>query len=243
MNNAEAKFILQGYRPNGADAGDATFGAALAQAGRDPALGGWFQRQQAFDAAVSAKVSGITPPADLRAAILAGVRVTAATPQPRAWWNQPVWLAAAACLAVMFAAAAALWPKSAVALENFAVADAAETSAHGGHGHETGVLQAALSNPSTRLTESLPVDYATLRAQGCRMVRFQDRDVLEICFSRNGVWFHCYIARAEDFPRLAIGAAPTLIERGAMALATWRSGGNLLLVVSPSGLKNLESLL
>ena len=24
MNNAEAKFILQGYRPNGADANDAT---------------------------------------------------------------------------------------------------------------------------------------------------------------------------------------------------------------------------
>ena len=32
MNNVEAKFILQGYRPNGADAADATFAAALEQA-------------------------------------------------------------------------------------------------------------------------------------------------------------------------------------------------------------------
>lgn len=75
MNNEEAKFILQGYRPNGADAGDATFCAAVEQAKRDPALGEWFARQQSFDTAVGAKLAQVAPPSGLRAAILAGGKV------------------------------------------------------------------------------------------------------------------------------------------------------------------------
>ena len=115
MNNAEAKFILQGYRPNGADAGDAAFCAAVEQAQKDPALGEWFARQQAFDAAVSAKLAQVAAPADLRAAILAGGRVSASGATRRAWWNQPVWLAAAAGVAVLLATGLVLWPKQAAA--------------------------------------------------------------------------------------------------------------------------------
>ena len=74
MNNEEAKFILQGYRPNGADAGDAAFRAALEQVQRDPALREWFARQQAFDAAVSTKLDAVPAPVGLREAILAGGR-------------------------------------------------------------------------------------------------------------------------------------------------------------------------
>ena len=243
MNNAEAKFILQGYRSNGTDATDETFCAAVEQAGKDPALGEWFARQQAFDRAVSAKLEQITPPVDLRAAILAGGRVTAAGAPRRAWWSHPGWLAAAASVAILLAVTLALWPRSAVAFEKFAVTDAKNSATHGGHGHETGELQAMLNNPATALTGKLPIDYATLHDKGCRLVKFQGRDVLEVCFNRNGVWFHCYIARAADFPRLAIGSAPTLLELGGAALASWSDGAHLLVVVSQSGRKDLEGLL
>lgn len=243
MNNAEAKFILQGYRPSGADAGDETFGAAIEQAGRDPALGEWFGRQQAFDSAISAKLQQITPPADLRAAILAGGRVTAASLPRRAWWAQPVWLAAAASVAILFAMTLALWPRSALAFENFAVADARNSANHGGHGHETGELQATLNNPATSLTGKLPIDYAKLHDQGCRMVQFQGRDVLEVCFNRNGVWFHCYIARSADFPRLALSSVPAVVELGGAALASWTDGEHILVVVSKTGRESLEGLL
>ena len=121
MNNEEAKFILRGYRPNGADAGDAAFASALEQATNDPALGGWFARQQAFDAAVSAKLGEMQPPADLRAAILAGGKVSD-TGQPSSRpWVRPAWMAAAAGLAVMLAAGLALWPNRAEALTEFAL--------------------------------------------------------------------------------------------------------------------------
>ena len=243
MNNAEAKFILQGYRSNGADAADQTFCAAVEQAAKDPALGEWFARQQAFDRAVSAKLAQITPPADLRAAILAGGRVTAASAPRRAWWSHPAWLAAAASVAILFAVTLALWPRSAVAFENFAVADARNSAAHGGHGPEADELQAMLTNPATSLAGKLTIDYATLRDKGCRVVQFQGRDVLEVCFNRNGAWFHCYIARAADFPRLPVSAVPALVELGGAALASWNDGEHLLVVVSKTGLKDLEGLL
>jgi hypothetical protein len=243
MNNAEAKFILQGYRPNGADANDATFCAAVEQAKTDPALGEWLARQQAFDAAISDKLSQVAPPPDLRAAILAGGRVTAAGSASRRWWNQPVWMGAAAAIAIMFAMTLALWPRSALAFDEFALADAKNSSTHGGHGHENNQLQAVLNDPATPLTGKLPIDFTTLHDKGCRMVQFEGRDVLEICFNRNGVWFHCYIAQASDFPRMAMGATPKIIDLGASALASWTDGQHLIVVVSKTGRQNLAAIL
>jgi len=242
MNNAEAKFILQGYRPNGADAGDATFSAALAQAQNDPALGRWFAQQQAFDAAVGAKLAAVPVPADLRAAILAGGRVTTAGTAHRAWWNRPAWMAAAG-VAILLAAGVALWPKQAAAFSDFAFADAKLSAMHGGHGHESNELQAVLNDPATRLGQKLPINFANLHETGCRTITFKGRDVLELCFKRNGVWFHAYIARAADFPRLALNSTPALEDRGSTAIASWTDHDHVIVVVSKTGRKNLEALL
>lgn len=243
MNNAEAKFILQGYRPNGADADDATFCAAVEQAKRDPGLGEWFAKQEAFDAAVSAKLVQVQPPADLRAAILAGGRVSTAGTPHRSWWNQSVWLAAAAGVAVVFATGLALWPKQAVAFTDFALADAKLSAIHGGHGHENNELQALLNDPAIRLGQKLPINFTNLRETGCRTADFKGRDVLELCFKRNGVWFHCYIAKEADFPRLAMSSVPALEDRGSASIASWADAGHLIVVVSKTGRKSLESLL
>ena len=51
MDNQKAKFILQSWRPGGADAGDPHFHEALAQTGRAPDLAEWFAREQALDVA------------------------------------------------------------------------------------------------------------------------------------------------------------------------------------------------
>jgi hypothetical protein len=243
MNNAEAKFILHGYRPNGSDAGDATFSAAVDQAKNDPALGAWFARQQAFDAAISAKIAQVTAPSDLRAAILAGGRVTAASTTRRSWWSQPVWLAAAAGVAVLLATGVVLWPKQAAGFAEFALADTRLSAIHGGHGHENNELQTLLNDPALKLGQKLPINFANLHETGCRTITFQGRDVLELCFKRNGVWFHAYFARATDFPRVAMNTAPTLEDRGSASLASWRDGEHLIVVVSNTGRKNLEALL
>jgi len=245
MNNEEAKFLLQGYRPNGADAGDPAIQEALQQVQRDPALGEWFARQQAFDTAVGAKLKEVAPPAGLREAILAGGRVTAPDRSQARWWRSSAVLAAAAGLAVMFSVGVALWPKPAVAspLDQFALADARQSETHGGHGEGMVSLHRLLANPATRLGQPLALDFDALSKGGCRTVKFQGREVLEVCFERNGVWFHCYVARRADFPALAAGARPVLSEQDDATLATWADAAHVFVVVSKKGRAALEQLI
>jgi hypothetical protein len=242
MNNEEAKFILQGYRPNGTDAGDAAFQAALEQVQRDPALREWFARQQAFDAAVSAKLNTVPVPAGLREAILAGARVTAPVQTDTSWWRSPVWLAAAASVAVIFATTLVRWPKLATAdtaLARYVSNDAAHDEHHGGHGTDS--LQAMLGDPATRLGRGLPISFAALRRDGCRTVTYEGREVLEVCFNRGGVWFHAYIGRRSDFPALA--SAPTFLDMEGISVASWADEAHVYLVASKAGRAALQQLL
>jgi hypothetical protein len=245
MNNEEAKFILQGYRPNGADAGDAAFCTAVEQAKSDPALGDWFAKQKAFDAAISAKLAQVMPPENLRAAILAGGRVTEGGKTRVRWWNQPVWMAAAAGVAVLLAIGGTLWPKPAAAFDEFAFEDAKLSAihGHGDHGTMTNALQWTLSQPTTKLGQKLPVDFAKLQTTGCRTIRYRGHDVLEICFNRNGEWFHCYIARSADFPNGAQAGALAIVEKGSAAIASWTDAEHVILVVGKAGRQSIEALL
>jgi hypothetical protein len=246
MNTQQAKFILKGYRPNGADAGDAIFCEALEQAKHDFVLRDWFAREQAFDEAISAKLAEVPAPAGLREAILAGGRVTAPASPVRRWWAQPAWMALAASVALLFTLTMAFWPRSAAAngaLRDFILTDAIHSEAHGGQGEETGALQAMLSQPTTRLGEPLPVNFATLRKAGCRTLSFRDHEVLEVCFKRNGVWLHCYIAQRGDFPAMAAALAPTLVDLKGASIASWADSSLLYVVVSKTGRAALEKLL
>lgn len=252
MTNEEAKFILSGYRSSGRDAGDAMFTEALKQAQSDPVLGAWFAREQAHTTVVSAKLSVIPPPAGLREAILAGGRVSGAT---RAWWRQPAWLAAAAALAVLIGAAG-VWKRTNRApvsaplvasvddpLAKFALEDALEGMRHAGHGAALASLQLAMKDPAMRLTEALPVNFEELERTGCRTVWLDHRPVLEVCFERNGTWFHCYIGRHEDFPEVAERQAPVFAQSGEVTAAIWSNGTYRVVVASLAGREALAQLL
>jgi hypothetical protein len=243
MNNEQAKFILQGYRPNGADSADADVVAAMEQAKRDPALGVWFAKEQAFDAAISAKLGEVVPPAGLRDAILAGGRMSETSRPVRAWWNRPAWLAAAAGVAVLLTAGVAVWRNQAAGLEEFALADAKLSATHGGHGHENNELQAVLNNPGTRLGQKLPISFVNLHETGCRTVSHRGHDVLELCFKRNGVWFHAYFVRKSDYPQAIAQTVPRLTDHGSISMAMWSDAEHVIVVVSKTGRKNLEALL
>jgi len=243
MNNQEAKFILGGYRPGGHDAGDAMFCEALKQAQADPVLGAWFAREQAHDAAVAAKLREIAPPAGLREAILAGARVSGTKP---AAWRRPVWMAMAASVAVLIGVTAALWPNRAAAtapLTKFAMADALEISKHGGRGAAERELRGDLTEASTRLSGRLPVDFAALAKTGCRTVDVDGQTVLEVCFKRDGTWFHCYIARCGDFPALAAKQGPVFAENGKISAVTWADGAHRFVVAGPAGRETIARLL
>jgi hypothetical protein len=73
VTNESAKFVLNAYRPNGADAQDPVFRVALEQAARDPELAAWFKEQRSFDSLIAGKLAEVQPPATLYSAILAGI--------------------------------------------------------------------------------------------------------------------------------------------------------------------------
>ena len=246
MSNNEAKFVLGAYRANGSDAEDTTFGAALAQARNDPALGAWFARAQAHDGAMAAKLREVAPPAGLREAILAGARASRAPVKERRF--PTMWFALAASVAVLLTATLALWPSRAAAgtaqLTAFAVDDTSHPEKHGSHGDAAGTLVTTLSQPSTRLSAGLPVDFAKLRTTGCRTLNFAGHDVLEVCFQRDGAWFHCYIVNNADFPSKVKDTPVMDFEQQAgYGSASWSDGVHRFVVVSNAGLDAVKRLL
>jgi hypothetical protein len=243
MNNEEAKFILGAYRPDGRDAADPQFAAALAQAGRDPELRAWFERQRAFDRTVAAKLGAIAPPAGLREAILAGGRAS----QPRRrWWASPAWLAAAAAIALLaLVGVQGLRPAGGGgALAEFAALAvgelAADHASHEGFPAGLGEVQARLAAATGPLTRTLSIDLEELRRQRCRTVRLGGREAFELCFNRDGIWYHLYVAPRG---RLAPGAGAAMAARGDYAAAAWTDAQHVYALVAPGGAAAIQRLI
>ncbi|MDB6170000.1 MAG: hypothetical protein JWM88_2864, partial [Verrucomicrobia bacterium] len=162
------------------------------------------------------------------------------------WRAAGPWLALAACLALMISAAVA-FRRARAADETGRLADLAFNDTlherHGGHGPASGELAAVLSQASLRLGGALPVDFSSLRANGCRTVSFAGHDVLEVCFKRDGAWFHCYIANRADFPGLSAKAGMEFAQQARLASASWSDATHHFIVVGEAGLESVKRLL
>jgi hypothetical protein len=227
MNTTEAKFILQARRPDGSDDAEPRFAEALEQARRDPGLGEWLANEQAFDAAVAAKLRAVQPPAELRAAILAGARAS----RPAVFWKRPQVLAMAASVAIVCGLAAA-WPamRPPADVDQLAMGVMAEVDSDAHHDampRASGALAALLTDVNTRLAAGLPFDFEQLKASGCRSVTIGGREVLEVCFERGGE-FHIYVARRSDFKG---DGAPMFRERGSLASVAWADARHAYVLV------------
>ncbi len=250
MTNQQAQFVLHAYRANGADAADATFGEALEQTRRDPALAQWFASQQRFDRAVSAQLATVQPPAGLREAILAGARASRGDAVPvgrlQRRWLSSTWLALAASLALIATISVLVWPKESLgkeALLDFAIADLRGADHEGRVGSEIAKVQAFLGSSDVRLGRGMPVDFARLRADGCRTVSFRGKELLEVCFERDGQWFHCYVAQAKDFPQVAAKLATIFRHADGITAGAWREGEHIFIVASTAGRDAIERLI
>ncbi len=259
MTNDEAKFLLQGYRPNGQDAENPAFAEALAQAARDPALRAWLGREQAFDAVIAGKLRDVAPPAGLRESILAGTRLSTATGQPavrsaRVWWSG-FRLATLAAAAVVTMAGLWFWgagggPRvvslpSAEVLLSTAMADfrGAHPMGHP-HADALGAFGAWLEDENTRLSAGvMPAKLDELQDRGCRVIEVAGHALFEICFQRDGQWYHVYFAPRADFDPATVHEEPMFHEQGHFVAASWADEKYVYLVSSTSGIDSLRGLL
>ncbi|OIR07469.1 hypothetical protein GALL_104280 [mine drainage metagenome] len=237
MNNQEAKFRLSAYRPGGDDASDPAMIEALEQARRDPELGAWLERERVFDAAVAAKLSGIAPPAGLRAAILSGSRVSARRP----WWRSPALMALAACVTVAIGGGLIAFrarggvPGGLVAL---AVQDML-------HGHHEGLIpqlapfQGPLASPSAALDKGMPFDSSKLGAADCRSLSFHGHKVFELCFLRGGLVFHLYVMPLEG----SRASGPVYSSADGLSTASWTDASHAYVLATKLGISALEKVI
>jgi hypothetical protein len=239
MNTQEAKLILRSYRPESAEAGDAHYVEALGMVETDAELRAWFEREQEFNRMLVAGQEQIAVPAGLRERLL--------TARSRPVWRRPAWWGVAAAFVVLGAIAAVVWPRpqqpvANSALAAFVLADAQHPKTHGGHGAEEAAFKASLKQTTTRLGTQSP-DFPSLRESGCRTLQHDGRDVLEVCFKRNGAGLHFYIARREDFPALVAGSTPVVVDNPAGHLVVWADQAYLYIVVTNLERAQLEKLL
>lgn len=254
MNNQEAKFILRASRPDGQDADDPQVQEALQQAQRDPLLAQWLERERAADAKIAALLDEIAPPPELRAQILAGARASRiVTP----WWRQQPWLAAAAAAVLLLSVSTVTWRATrdpvppAETWAQFATYDLADQ--HGDHdSHQSGIgeVETMLARAGNGLVAATGGASATgaalgvdrLRQRGCRTVSFAGREVFEICFKRDGTWFHLYVARRGEQDPVASTAAVIADVRD-HRVATWSDAQNVYALVTGAGREVLERVL
>ena len=248
MKNDEAKFILGAYRPDGRDAGDATFGPALAQAEIDPELRGWFERQRKFDTVLAAKLQAITPPPGLREAILTGSRVSVSAKPKRAWWMNPMWLAAAAAVVFLATVSVLVRPTAKLPtgseLAAFALRDLTDShDNHVGHPPELAGVQAQLAEARLPLMSSLNLNLDELRRQNCRSVQVGGRQLFEICFQRDGTWYHVYVGRRQDFSPGALDPKALLNTQGQFASTAWADSKHVYALVTSAGADALRRVI
>jgi hypothetical protein len=247
MNNQEAKFILGAYRPDGRDSGDPMFAEALAHAESDPELRAWLEGQRKFDQTFSNKLHGIAPPSGLREAILTGSRASA----PRSknhWWSTPSWLAAAAAVALLVTATLALKtsPKSPTVsdLADFARSDLAGShDQHVGHPPGLAEVQAQLASVRGLMSQDLKIDLDELRRKNCRAVRVGGREVFEVCFQREGTWYHIYVGKRSDFAPGSLDPKALLSGEGQFASTVWTDSNHVYALATDAGAEVLRRVI
>ncbi len=245
MNNREAKFVLSAYRPNGLDATDPAFAEALAQAKADPELGAWLAREQAHAAAVADQLKSIMPPPGLRDAILAGGRLSRPAAQSSAWWRQPVWLAAAATLAILLVATSVFWTRAASGrtLEEYALNFVARGFLLQKHGADVTELRAWLAERGGPVPRELPAKFARLRALGCSTLEFHGRELSLVCFEQDGREFHLFVADRIDLAAPGGSTEPRFFAGREHVAAAWSDTGSDYVLVSDADMPALRRLL
>jgi len=237
MNNQEAKLILQAYRLGGKDAADPQFQAALEQLQRDPELTEWFALERAIETRVQAKIrDAVKPPAHLKAHLLAQGRII----RPAAWWRRPVWLAAAAALALL-GVVSTVWSRrsSAPGFASFRqamVQNAMQTTDHVSfETHDFARIQQWLKDRDVDTNVDLPV---ALRAhlEGCRVVHWNGQKVTLICFVLNGRdHLDLFVLNSTRFHGFTPSQTPEFARTDGLITASWTRGNRTYMLATSGG--------
>lgn len=248
MDNREAKFILNAYRPGGQDAGDPRFAEALEQARRDPILERWFQDSIVFDAAVTEKLCVVAVPADLRENILAGVKIS----RPLRWSKPFVNWAIAAALISMAILGSLIWHNTRPArlagwqTNALSVISSVVTgeSKFDFRAHTPAKVVGWLAANHAPVAQKIPERLAGLPSLGCKTFSWNGIPASVICFMRkDGGLIHLVVTSPTAPTRAGTERDPQMVSQGSWTTATWRTGAAVYMVALEGSRDQLRSYL
>jgi hypothetical protein len=248
MDNREAKFILNAYRPGGQDASDPRFAEALEQARRDPVLGQWFKESVAFDATVTEKLRAVAVPVDLRENILAGVKIS----RPLRWSKPFIKLAIAAALISMATIGSLLWhetrPARLAGWQNEAVVVISslvhDRSNFDAQSHNPAELVSWLHSNRAPAVQKLPSTLEKLESLGCKTFSWNGTPMSVICFMRpDGGLIHLVATKATPATDRMAKGKPTFVQQGGWTTATWREGDKVYMLAMEGSPEQLRPYL
>jgi hypothetical protein len=246
ITNESAKFVLHSYRPNGADARDPIFRAALEQAARDPELGAWLKEQRAFDSLIAGKLAEFQPPATLYSAIMAGI----ANRSPIRRFNIRPLLALAAVLVLSGAILLPFYLESSSRsklIEQFQRANLTMLSST--PVPQLDLVTAEFSRTQEYLAEmkapcipSLPGSLLDLPTAGCKTLRWKGQDLSLTCFRLpSGELLHVFVIDEKAFR--SINLADRIDDMDGWHFKCKRIAGKLLMFVSRASMSEMRQFI
>jgi hypothetical protein len=227
MDNREAKFILNAYRPGGQDASDPRFAEALEQARRDPVLERWLSESIAFDAGMTERLLAVEVPPDLRENILAGVKVSRPLRSPFVKWSIAAALIAMAILGSLIwretrPAHLAGWQNQALDVVSSLVRNESSFDAQS---HNADELLAWLRADHAPAAQTLPQNLGKLESLGCKRFSWGGKPVSVICFVRpDGGLIHLVTMNTSAESDREVKRQPRVVQQDHWVTATWREG-------------------
>ena len=239
MDRAEAKMLLEAYRPE--DAGDPIFTKALRLVETDPDLAAWFEHVQSIDSILAAKIREAPVPADVRARILSGYRgdekIIPATHLFRAL-SVPASLAALILFGLFLWHVVAPAPTGMDALARQAVAFSGKMPAlQFVCFNPTAVADWVNRQPASRsvgLTLPPQAEAMSMKLIGSSIVQWDGHPVVMIALQNGKQMAMLYVMKDAVAPGMKDGATETMREANWIVRAT-KSHGELQLLAAEGG--------
>src|SRR3984957_18341111 len=243
ITNESAKFVLNAYRPNGADAQDPVFRAALEQSVRDPELAAWFKEQRSFDLLIAGKLAEFQPPANLYTAILDGI----AHRSPVRRFNFRPFLALAAVLVLSGAILLPSYMESvsrSKLIERYQRANL--TMLNSAPAPKLDLLTTSFSRTQEYLAEMkapcipfLPGSLLDLPTAGCKTLHWKGQEFSLTCFRLpSGELLHVFVIDDQAFHSINVG--DEFKDMDGWHFKCQRRAGMLLMFVSRASMTEIE---
>lgn len=238
MTREEARYLLAGRRPGGADDADPRMAEALREAARDPELEAWSRREHALDQSMTAALRGVRTPDGLRERILAGQR-TVAFPR-RGWGWTATWFAAAA--AVVIGAFIVAGVGQVRASRSAPVRVAAELGRFIDHEwdhafdlpeRDFGKVRDWLAARQDSVVLKVPERLSCSPTYGCKVFTWRGAQATLVCFlpQETGEVVHVVSLPGTALPEVT-SELPRFAATGSWNSATWRTGDRVYVALT-----------